>query len=90
MGDIKLKYNSKYFTLYRGLDHSGVSGSGCDVLEGIVFHDGKCVISWLSDLNPRSKLDVTSLGIYASFEEFWKIHCASHPRSNYSEVRWVL
>lgn len=33
------------FLLVRSVDVSGISGTG-KVAEGVVFHDGQCVISW--------------------------------------------
>jgi len=33
------------FKLVRKIDVSGVSGTG-EVAEGVVFHDGQCVLSW--------------------------------------------
>lgn len=64
------------FTLNRGNDESGVSGTG-DVLEGVEFSDGKVVVEWTS--KPASTV------IWANFDDFWTIHVASHP-SNKSVV----
>jgi hypothetical protein len=66
------------FTLERGNDESGVSGTGI-VLEGVEFSDGKVVVRWLGEH--------CSTVVWDSFEEFWHIHVASHP-SNQSYVLW--
>lgn len=54
----------------RGNDESGVSGTG-DVLEGVEFSDGRVVVEWIS--KPASTV------IWNNFEDFFKIHVASHP-----------
>jgi hypothetical protein len=56
--------------MLRRNDESGVSGTGI-VLEGTIFHDGKCVISWYTNGG--------SIGIYESFDNFKRIHIDSHP-----------
>lgn len=66
------------FTLTRGNDESGVSGTGL-VLEGVQFTDGRVILEWTS--LPRSTV------VWDTYEEFWKIHVASHP-SNDSVVHW--
>lgn len=74
-------YNDKprVFTIIRNKDKSGVSGKG-RVLDGVVFEDGKTVVSWRSDK--------PSLAIYNSFEEFKNIHIDSHPK-NKTEITWL-
>lgn len=54
------------FLLNRLEDVSGVSGTGI-VAEGVVLHNGKCVLSWLT---PNS-----SVAIYDSLEILIAIHC---------------
>lgn len=57
--------NMRLFYLYRKDDESGVSGLGY-VAEGVVFSNGKCVLSW------RTKL--TSTTVYESFKVMEQIH----------------
>lgn len=64
------------FTLDRGHDESGVSGTGI-ILEGVEFSDGRCAGRWMTE--------TSSVVIWDSFEDFWTIHVASHP-SNRSRV----
>lgn len=64
------------FKLIRRFDQSGVSGIG-HVLDGVVFENGKTVVSW------RSKHPTVTM--YDSFLDFWEVHCGSHPQ-NKSEV----
>ena len=66
------------FTLDRGHDESGVSGTGI-VVEGVEFSDGKVVVRWLGEH--------CSTVVWDNFEEFWLIHVASHP-SNQSRILW--
>jgi hypothetical protein len=61
------------FELYRGADFSQTSGTG-HVLSGVIFTtSGKVIIDW------HSKSGVSSLGVYDSYFDFYKIHIASHP-----------
>jgi hypothetical protein len=53
------------FYLNRRVDKSGVSGTGI-VAEGVVFTNGKCALTWLSE-HP-------SVTIYDCIEEVEKIH----------------
>jgi len=53
------------FTLQRDEDETGVSGTG-KVAEGVQFSNGKCAMSWLSDL--------TSIAIYNCIEDVIAIH----------------
>ena len=55
----------KKFWLRRLEDETGISGVGI-VAEGIEFSNGKCAISWLTE--------VTSIGIYEIIKEVKKIH----------------
>lgn len=64
---------ARTFTLNRGNDESGVSGTGT-VLEGVEFSDGRVVVEWTSQ--PASTV------IWNNFDDFWKIHVASHPTNN--------
>ena len=60
----------KVFTMTREKDESKVSGTG-QVLEGVVFPSGKCVVCWNSEQ--------PSVEIWDSYENFYKIHVGSHP-----------
>lgn len=73
------KDKPRVFTIVRNKDTSGVSGKG-RVLDGVVFEDGKTVVSWRSDK--------PSVAIYNSFEEFKHIHIDSHPK-NKTEIIWL-
>ena len=55
----------RLFHLNRIVDETGVSGTG-HVAEGVEFPNGKCVMSWLSD--------ISSIAIYDSAEDLIKIH----------------
>lgn len=46
----------KTFYLLRDEDESGVSGTGI-VAEGVMFSDGKCVLSWLSEMSSKNVYD---------------------------------
>lgn len=67
------------FTLERGHDESGVSGTGI-VLEGCIFTDGRVAVRWRGE--------TCSSVIYDSFDDFWFLHVASHP-SNKTVVRFL-
>lgn len=54
-----------FFKLNRIEDEGGVSGTGI-VAEGVVFSNGRCVISWLTD--------ISSIAIYDSIEMVEKVH----------------
>jgi len=75
----------KAFRLFRECEDSRMSGPGL-VLEGVVFHTGQIVVSWFSDVN-RSKSGASSLGFYNSLDDFYKIHCNSHPAVG-SKLEW--
>lgn len=64
---------ARTFTLTRGNDESGVSGTGI-VLEGVEFSDGRVILEWTSQ--PRSTV------VWDSFEDFWKVHVLSHPTND--------
>ena len=55
----------KLFLLQRIEDESGVSGTGI-VAEGVVFSNGKCVLSWTTKYQ--------SIAVYDSIEELENIH----------------
>lgn len=75
----------RLFTLLRHADQTGISGTG-RVLDGVVFHNGKVVVCWRSDL--REDLPGhTSLTVYDSWEGFVAIHVAPHPPEQ-SEIRY--
>lgn len=61
------------FTLTRGNDETGVSGTGV-VLEGVEFSDGRVILEWTSQ--PRSTV------VWDNFADFWEVHVASHPTNN--------
>ncbi len=71
----------KIFKMYRGADWSSCSGTGL-ILSGVIFTDsGKTVISW------HSASKVSSLGIYDSYYDFYKVHVASH-ESNHTLIEF--
>jgi len=53
------------FVLNRIEDESGVSGTGI-VAEGVQFSNGKCVVSWLTQVH--------STAVYDSIEDVKQIH----------------
>lgn len=55
----------KTFVLRRIEDISGISGTG-DVAEGVMFSNGKCVLSWTTEHQ--------SIAIYDSLKELEAIH----------------
>ncbi len=70
----------KLFKMNRIKDTTGVSGTGT-VLEGVVFGDGVCVVRWTTARAPHST------GYFDSYDDFHKIHIASHPE-NQTEIIW--
>ena len=62
------------FTMYRGSDSSGVSGTGA-VLEGVIFTTGKVAINWLT---PKPS---GSLNLWDSWGMFVDIHIRPHPEN---------
>jgi hypothetical protein len=68
------------FSMVRGADESGVSGTG-KVLEGAVFSDDTTVVRWLTKDMP------SSTAIYPSYKAFTRIHIDSHP-NNKTRVVW--
>lgn len=61
------------FTVERGNDESGISGTGL-VMEGVQFSDGRCVVRW--NTTPCSVVHWTT------FEDLWQICIAGHPTNN--------
>ena len=64
------------FAMIRLRDESGISGTG-RVLDGVIFHSGKVVICWRTDID-GSQHGRSSLGIYDSWDDFKFIHIDSH------------
>jgi len=64
----------RVFTLWRRGDETGVSGTG-RVLDGVVFHNGKVVACWRSDLHGGH----SSVVIYDTWEGFCAVHITPHP-----------
>lgn len=75
----------KTFTVVRNDDESGVSGTG-RILDGIIFHNGKVVICWRTDIDGTKHGD-SSIGVYESFGAFRRIHIDSHP-DNKTEIHF--
>lgn len=80
--DIKDNKLPRTFHIIRHKDEGGISGTG-QVLNGVVFPDGLCVIRWCSS-NPNAN---PSIGIYDSFEDFKYFHIDCHP-ANETEIVW--
>jgi len=59
------------FTVYRGSDETGVSGTGV-IIQGVLFANGRCVIQWLCDPDPGD----TQI---KDFERFLDTHVRTHP-----------
>lgn len=78
--DTKPQHSPKTFSMIRGSDESGVSGTG-KVLEGVLFSDGKVVVRWLT---PHV---ASSTAIYDSLDDFHRIHIESHP-TNKTRIIW--
>lgn len=57
--------NLRSFTLFRGWDATGISGTGT-VAEGVQFSDGSCVLRWLTEHK--------STALYDSIGEIEHIH----------------
>jgi len=62
----------KYFKVTRRYDESETSGIG-HIIDGVIFDNGKVVICW--------RTDMSSIAIYESFDDFYKIHIDSHPQN---------
>lgn len=60
------------FRMIRQSDESKYSGTG-EVLQGVIFDNGKTVIQWCVPEKPNS------IAIYNSFPDFKEIHIDSHP-----------
>ena len=67
----------KNFYLYRYEDDSGVSGVGI-VAQGVLFDNGKCVLSWLSKYK--------SIAVYESIDELEIIH----GHQGHTKVIWEI
>jgi hypothetical protein len=76
----------KLFSVVRGNDESGVSGTG-RILDGVLFHNNQVVVCWRTDIE-GSKHGFSSLGVYPSWEAFEFIHIKSHP-TNDTKVIWL-
>jgi len=63
------------FTVCRQNDETGISGEGV-VIEGVTFATGQTVIHWLLP-SPRG-----SIAFFDAYDDFIKIHVASHPTNN--------
>lgn len=57
------------FKVYRKFDKNGKSGIG-HVIDGVIFDNGKVVISWVSEIR--------SIVVFDSWDDFVKIHIANH------------
>ena len=64
----------RLFSLWRRADETGISGTG-RVLDGVVFHNGKVVVCWRSDLNGGH----SSVVVYDTWEGFLAVHVLPHP-----------
>ena len=73
----------RIFTVMRGADESGVSGTG-RVLDGCIFHNGQVVVCWRGDINSE-KSGYSSLAIYPCWEAFHRVHIGAHP-GNKTEI----
>lgn len=73
----------RLFSLHRQSDESGVSGTG-RVLDGVIFHNGKVVVCWRTDLRGGH----SSLVIYDSWEAFKAVHIAPHPPEQ-TEIKFL-
>jgi hypothetical protein len=68
------------FSMIRGNDESGVSGTG-KVLEGVQFSDGVVVVRWLT---PHV---ASTTAVYDNMDDFETIHIKSHP-TNQTRIIW--
>jgi len=67
----------RLFTMVRGKDETGISGTG-RVLDGIIFHTGKVAVCWRSD-DPNSTSPARpSINIYDSLKDFMDTHINYH------------
>lgn len=64
------------FVLNRLEDETGISGTGI-IAEGVQFSDGKCVLSWLTEVN--------SVGVYDSINNI----IAIHGHDGKTEIEWT-
>jgi len=68
------------FTVCRQSDEGGISGTGV-VIEGVLFATGQVVLHWLSP-SPLG-----SISIFASMDDFKKIHATPH-KDNKTIITW--
>jgi hypothetical protein len=68
------------FTVCRQNDEGGISGTGV-VIEGVLFATGQVVLHWLSPA------PLGSISIFASIDDFKKIHAAPH-KENKTIITW--
>lgn len=66
------------FTLYRGKDSSGVSGTG-KVLEGIIFSDCTVAVHWCTEEAPASTTVYDNADGSLGWYKFVNIHVQPHP-----------
>lgn len=66
------------FTMVRNRDETGTNGTG-EVLDGIVFPSGKCVVEW------RGPTPCTA--VWDNFDAFKRVHIDVHPH-NLTEIKW--
>lgn len=78
----------RVFVLVRNGDESGTSGTG-RVLDGIVFPNGTVAVCWDTKNNPDSRVDVGSISVFDSYDDFLSVHVSQHP-DNRSEIKWLL
>lgn len=76
----KPSHKPRTFSMIRGADESGVSGTG-KVLEGCLFSDGTVVVRWLT---PHV---ASTTAVYDNMVDFETIHIHSHP-TNKTRVIW--
>lgn len=74
------------FSMIRNADESGTSGTG-KVLDGVIFPCGKVAVCWDTANNPDSKVDVNSVSVFDSLQEFQDVHIGQHP-TNKTQIIW--
>lgn len=60
------------FTIHRGADATGISGTG-RVLDGVIFHTGQVVVCWRSQHG--------SITIFEHWDAFASVHLKTHPEN---------
>ena len=78
---------ARTFSMVRNKDESQHSGTG-KVLDGVVFPCGKVVVCWDTANNPDSMVDVNSITIFETWDNFWDVHVGQHPR-NGTLINWT-